>query len=88
MTGRNRLGAVLTVAGFVFLSAHAWLESHWYQQRLMDRCDAEQEASREMLKDKNWDLERVQTFITSPGSHIANVSTERSRFQVHTTKTG
>jgi hypothetical protein len=62
MSGWDRLGLVLTVGAFVFLSAYAWLEPHWYQQELMDRCDAQQEARLEMLKDKNWDPERILNF--------------------------
>jgi hypothetical protein len=62
MDGWDRLGLVLTAGAFVFLSAYAWLEPQWYQQGLLDRCVAQQEARLEMLKDKNWDLERNLNF--------------------------
>jgi hypothetical protein len=63
MDGWDRLGLVLTVGAFVFLSAYAWLEPHWYQRKLMDSCDAQYQSRNEMPKDKSWDLERVETFM-------------------------
>ena len=62
MSGWDRLGLVLTVAGFVFLSVYAWLEPDRYQQNLLDRCDAEKQSRDVMLKDKSWAPERVQDF--------------------------
>jgi hypothetical protein len=61
MSGWDRLGLVLTVTAFVFFSAYAWLEPEWYQQRLLDSCNAQRQV-REQMINKNWDPEGIQNF--------------------------
>jgi hypothetical protein len=55
----DRLGLVPTALAFVFLSANTWLEPGRHQKKLMDVCDAVYQSRGEMLKDQNWDLERL-----------------------------
>jgi hypothetical protein len=59
LSGWDRLGLVLTALAFVFLSANTWLEPGRRQKKLMDVCDAVYQSRGDMLKDQNWDLERL-----------------------------